>query len=124
MWSCRGEDRNGCLAWLRSGRTFKACLLRDVERRVLPRNGVLSIAPVRCPHLVEGSDAVSRLELDHPRADRMDNARDVITLVANPAAVVRCLPVLRVRAADNDFDEDLIGGGVRDGRVDYLDPRT
>ena len=70
-------------------------------------------------HGVEGSNAVANLELGDIAADRMDGAGNIVTRVGaiEVRDVDRNLPVLRVCAGDDNFDEDLVRRGCRDGNV-------
>lgn len=107
------------------GRTFKAGLGGQVERRVLPGDGVLGVAPVGRPHLVECGDAVARLELKHVGADLLDDAGYVVALVGRLVGpYLGDLPVLGVGTADDDFDEQLVGVRLGDRGVDDLDLRS
>ena len=100
--------------------TLKASLLGDVERRVRPRDGILGIAAAGREHLVEGGDAVAGLEFEDARADLLDYAGDVVTLVNGARAQVRKLPVLWVGSGHDHLDQDLILVGLGDRRVDNL----
>lgn len=113
----RGQGDGGGL--LEGGR------LGDVRRRVGPRHGVLGVAAARRHHLVEGHDAVARLELGHVGADLVHHAGDVVALVEDLAwHPLGHLPVLGVGAADRDLDDDLVIVGLRHWRLDGLDRRS
>lgn len=90
----------------------------------MPRDSVLGVTAVRSLHFVKGSDSVARLELGHVGPDLVDNAGDVIALIATRAPPVRELPVLRVGATDDDLDEHLVLVWFGDRCVNDLDRGT
>jgi hypothetical protein len=61
--------------------TFKAQVVRDVERCVLPGQSVLSKAAMRRPHLMKRSDTVARLKLVNILANGMNESAYVITAI-------------------------------------------
>jgi hypothetical protein len=50
---------------------------------MLPGESILGITAAGFGHLVEGHDAVSRLELGHIVTDGLDNACNVVALIAS-----------------------------------------
>jgi hypothetical protein len=70
---------------------------------------------------VEGGDAVAWLELEDVGSDLLHDACYVVALVGGTAEEIGQFPVLGVGSRDNDFDEDLVIVGDRDGRVHDLD---
>lgn len=70
-------------------------------------------------HLVEAGYAVAGREFPHVRTDAVHDSCNVVAAVGVVVGhEFRDLPVFRVASADNDFDDDLGGGGRGDGRVD------
>lgn len=105
--------------------TFEARRLGYVKGRVSPSDGVLGIAAIWLHHLVKGGDAVAGLELGHVSADLVDDAGNVVALVDDNIGLPHGnLPVLGVRAANDNLDPDLVIVGFWDGRVDDLDLGT
>lgn len=67
--------------------------LRDMERRVCGRNGILRKTAMRRPHLMERRDAVALFESEHTGSDALDHTRNVIARVARRVAVDDHFPV-------------------------------
>jgi hypothetical protein len=119
------------------GRLLEGRPAGQVERGVLPRNGVLCVAAAGSAHLVESRDAISGLEFVHVLADRMHHAGNVVSRVGGFGLRVisflgifsawRCCvlrlhpPILWVGAAHGNFDQNLIGIWSLNRRVHDLD---
>lgn len=99
-------------------------MLGNVKSRMLPRHGILGVRASGGSHLVERGDAVARLELVHVLADLVHDPGDVVPLVQRRAHPEGQLPILRIRAAHDDLDDDLVGFCLGDRRVDDLDRRS
>lgn len=122
--------------------TFKACGLGNMESSMLPANGILGVTAMRLQHLMERSDAVTGLELGDIVADSSDNTGNIIALVESsvhpfgelPEAILEIpprhdcwawdVPILRICSAHNNFNQNLIRSGCRNGAVDDLDGRS
>ena len=57
-------------------------MIRQVGCSVLPGNRILCIASTSGDHLVEGHDAITLLELGDIVTNGLNNARNVVALVA------------------------------------------
>lgn len=91
---------------------------RNVESSMLLSNGIFAVRAIWLEHLVESGHAVTRLELEHIRADLVDVSGDIVALVQRLAWYpFGNLPVLGVGAADDDLDDDLLGARLGLGRV-------
>lgn len=90
-------------------RTFKGSILGQVERRPIPSQSILGIAPSRCHHLVKRSYSISNLELSDIVAHFMNNASDVVALIGDTLDPAGNLPVLGVASTHNHLDDELPG---------------
>lgn len=66
---------------------------------------------------MECKDAIARLEFGNVLADLVHDAGDVVARISGLAHPLRQFPVFRVGAAHDDFDDELVVIGSRNGRV-------
>ncbi len=100
--------------WLQ---TLKASLFWDVKSCVRPGDCVLGVAAVRGSYLMEGSNPNAGFELGDVGADLVDDAGDIVSLVALPSGEGRHLPILGIAAADDSSDAQLIIIGLGNRRL-------
>lgn len=98
-----GRERDG-------GGLLEAGLLGEMERRLLPGDGVLGEAAVRLAHFVEGAHAVADVEFRHVAADGLHVPSDVVARVEPGGSFHEqwIFPVLGVRARHDDPDQNLV----------------
>ena len=81
---------------------------------------IFSKATVRGHHLVESSNTITWLELDHVRANSVNDASDVVARVQGNAHLC-AFPIFGIGARNDHFDHDFIDTRQWDWRIDNLD---
>lgn len=92
-----------------------------MKSRVLVGQCILCPRATGRHHLVESRHPVAFLELGHILAHFVDKAGDIVALVQCRIHKLWQFPVLGVRTAHDDFDDDLVSARLRNRRVDDAD---